>query len=102
MPDPKQYELALKRANEVRIRRAEILGLLKKWDISLEEALSDPAMQGLRVAKMLCAIHRVNVCISRRILGECQATEWTTIGDLGERRAVLLRANLEKRFRRPL
>ena len=89
---------ALGRANEVRVRRAQLKRDLKAGDAKIGAVLRDPP-EYLRTAKVLDLLLAVPGCgrvKSARFLQTCRISQSKTVGGLSERQRSELVAELER------
>jgi hypothetical protein len=78
---------ALRRANDVRVKRAELKRSLKEGTIRFEEILRDPP-EWVRTAKvfdMLMAVPKYGKVKANRFLTQCRISQSKTLGGLSER-----------------
>jgi hypothetical protein len=89
---------ALKRANDIRVRRAKLKKRLKDGAISIEEILADPPeyVSTAKVFDMLMAVPKFGRVKAARFLNQCRISQSKTVGGLSERQ----RAELIGLFRR--
>jgi len=84
---------ALKRANEIRVRRAQLKKDLKDGRLQIEEVLRDPPeyVETAKVFDILMAVPKFGRVKAARFLTQCRISQSKTIGGLSERqRAELL------------
>jgi hypothetical protein len=84
---------ALARANEVRSRRAELKGALKRGEASISQILAEPPdyMLTAKVMDLLMAAPKRGKVKSTRIMEQCRISPSKTVGGLSDRqRAALL------------
>jgi hypothetical protein len=89
---------ALKRANEIRTRRAQLKRDLKAGKAKIETLLLDPPEYVLsaKAFDMILAVPKYGRVKANRILGQCRISPSKTIGGLSERQ----RAELVSQLRR--
>ena len=83
---------ALKRANDIRVRRAQLKKDLKDGRAQIEEILLDPP----EVFDMLMAVPKLGRVKAARLLNSCRISQSKTVGGLSERQ----RAELVSLFNR--
>jgi hypothetical protein len=84
---------ALTRANDIRIRRAQLKRELKAGLVRIEDIIADPPEHVLtaKVYDMLVAVPRLGRVKVGRLLTQCRISQSKTVGGLSERqRAELL------------
>jgi hypothetical protein len=84
---------ALKRANEIRVRRAQLKKDLKDGRLQIEEVLRDPPeyVETAKVFDILMAVPKFGRVKAARFLNQCRISQSKTVGGLSERqRAELL------------
>lgn len=88
----KQQEDALRRAHDIRQRRAELKKKLRSGEVSIQQVLLDPPDYVLtaKVFDLLLAVPRYGRIKTNRILTQCQITPSKTIGGLSERQRAEL------------
>ena len=88
---------ALGRANEIRVRRAQLKRQLKAGEVTIDQVLLDPPSYVLtaKVHDMLLAVPRLGRVRAAKLLGQCRISQSKTIGGLSERQ----RAELVSLFR---
>src|SRR4051794_22840314 len=89
---------ALKRANDIRVRRAQLKKDLKLGRASIEEILNDPPefVSTAKVFDMLMAVPKFGRVKAARFLNTCRISQSKTVGGLSERQ----RAELVSLFNR--
>ena len=89
---------ALKRANEIRTRRAQLKRDLKAGKAKIETLLLDPPeyVMSAKAFDMILAVPKYGRVKANRILGQCRISPSKTIGGLSERQ----RAELVSQLRR--
>lgn len=90
-----QHMVALARANDVRIGIAEIKNLVRVGDMSVAEAMLEPAMSNVWLTTLLQAQHRWGETRARRFCVRVPISEMRKIGDLTERQRRLILDELE-------
>ena len=83
---------ALKRANDVRVRRAKLKKDLKGGKTSIQSLLLDPPeyVETAKVFDMLLAVPKYGRVKTNRILNMCRISPSKTIGGLSERQRTEL------------
>ena len=84
---------ALKRANEIRVRRAQLKKDLKDGRLQIEVVLRDPPeyVETAKVFDILMAVPKFGRVKAARFLNQCRISQSKTVGGLSERqRAELL------------
>jgi S13-like protein len=84
---------ALKRANEIRVRRAQLKKDLKDGRLQIEEVLREPPeyVETAKVFDILMAVPKFGRVKAARFLNQCRISQSKTVGGLSERqRAELL------------
>ena len=84
---------ALKRANEIRVRRAQLKKDLKDGRLQIEDVLRDPPeyVETAKVFDILMAVPKFGRVKAARFLNQCRISQSKTVGGLSERqRAELL------------
>lgn len=78
---------ALKRANDVRVRRAQLKKDLKDGEVAIESILLDPPDWVLtaKVFDMLLAVPKFGRVKAARLLNQCRISQSKTVGGLSER-----------------
>jgi hypothetical protein len=89
---------ALKRANDIRVRRAQLKKDLKDGRVQIEEILLDPPswVETAKVFDMLMAVPKLGRVKAARLLNSCRISQSKTVGGLSERQ----RAELVSLFNR--
>jgi hypothetical protein len=89
---------ALRRANDIRVRRARLKRELKEGRASIEGVLLDPPqyVETAKVLDMLMAVPKFGRVKAARLLNQCRISQSKTVGGLSERQ----RAELVALFRR--
>ena len=89
---------ALKRANDIRVRRAQLKKDLKLGRASIEQILNDPPefVSTAKVFDMLMAVPKFGRVKAARFLNQCRISQSKTVGGLSERQ----RAELVSLFNR--
>ena len=89
---------ALRRANEIRSRRAQLKKDLKSGRASIGAVISDPPdfVQTAKVFDMLMAVPKFGRVKAARLLNQCRISQSKTVGGLSERQ----RAELVSLFNR--
>ena len=83
---------ALKRANDIRVRRAQLKKDLKSGSASIEEILSDPPeyVSTAKVFDMLMAVPKFGRVKAARFLNQCRISQSKTVGGLSDRQRAEL------------
>ncbi|MGH3103983.1 MAG: integration host factor, actinobacterial type [Gaiellaceae bacterium] len=84
---------ALKRANDIRVRRAQLKKDLKDGRLRIEAVLVDPPeyVETAKVFDILMAVPKFGRVKAARFLNQCRISQSKTVGGLSERqRAELL------------
>jgi hypothetical protein len=78
---------ALNRANEIRVKRAELKRQLKSGGARIEQVIADPPDYVLtaKVYDMLVAVPRLGRVKVGRLLTQCRISQSKTVGGLSER-----------------
>jgi hypothetical protein len=78
---------ALTRANDIRVRRAQLKRELKRGTASIDQILADPPDYVLtaKVYDMLVAVPRLGRVKVGRLLTQCRISQAKTVGGLSER-----------------
>ncbi len=78
---------ALKRANDIRVRRAQLKKDLKLGRTRIEEILDDPPqyVETAKVFDMLMAVPKFGRVKASRFLTQCRISQSKTVGGLSER-----------------
>jgi hypothetical protein len=89
---------ALKRANDIRSKRAQLKRDLKGNKVKIQTLLMDPPeyVQTAKVIDMLMAVPKYGRVKTNRILNQCRISPSKTIGGLSERQRAELVAQLRK------
>jgi hypothetical protein len=89
---------ALKRANDIRVRRAKLKKELKDGRASIEAVLLDPPeyVETAKVLDILMAVPKFGRVKAARLLNQCRISQSKTVGGLSERQ----RGELVGLFRR--
>ena len=83
---------ALKRANDIRVRRAKLKRDLKDGDVQIEGILLDPPeyVSTAKVFDMLMAVPKFGRVKAARLLNQCRISQSKTVVGLSERQRVEL------------
>ena len=78
---------ALKRANDIRVRRAQLKKDLKDGRVQIEGILLDPPeyVSTAKVFDMLMAVPKFGRVKAARLLNQCRISQSKTVGGLSER-----------------
>ena len=89
---------ALSKANEIRIRRAQLKRDLKGGRTSIHQLLLDPPewIETAKVLDMLLAVPKYGRVKANKILTQCRISPSKTIGGLSERQRAELVAQLRR------
>jgi S13-like H2TH domain len=89
---------ALKRANDIRSKRAQLKRDLKAGKVRIQTLLMDPPeyVQTAKVIDMLMAVPKYGRVKTNRILTNCRISPSKTIGGLSERQRSELVSHLQK------
>ena len=89
---------ALKRANDIRSKRAQLKRDLKASKVKIQTLLMDPPeyVQTAKVIDMLMAVPKYGRVKTNRILTNCRISPSKTIGGLSERQRSELVSHLQK------
>ena len=89
---------ALRRANEIRVRRAQLKKDLKSGSAQIETILSQPPeyVETAKVFDMLMAVPKFGRVKAARFLNQCRISQSKTVGGLSDRQ----RAELVSLFNR--
>jgi hypothetical protein len=89
---------ALKRANDIRVRRAQLKKDLKDGRVQIESILLEPPdwVETAKVFDMLMAVPKLGRVKAARLLNSCRISQSKTVGGLSERQ----RAELVSLFNR--
>src|SRR5919199_220018 len=83
---------ALKRANDIRVRRAKLKKDLKDGRVRIEQILSDPPdyVETAKVMDILMAVPKFGRVKAARFLNTCRISQSKTVGGLSERQRAEL------------
>ena len=83
---------ALRRANEIRVRRAQLKKDLKSGNAHIETIFSDPPeyVETAKVFDMLMAVPKFGRVKAARFLNQCRISQSKTVGGLSERQRAEL------------
>ena len=83
---------ALKRANDVRVRRAKLKKDLKDGHVRIEAILDNPPeyVETAKVFDMLMAVPKFGRVKAARFLNQCRISQSKTVGGLSERQRAEL------------
>src|SRR5437762_4314725 len=83
---------ALKRANDIRVRRAKLKKDLKEGRVSVEQILSQPPdyVETAKVFDILMAVPKFGRVKAARFLNQCRISQSKTVGGLSERQRAEL------------
>ena len=83
---------ALKRANDIRVKRAKLKKDLKDGNVRIEEILGDPPeyVSTAKVFDMLMAVPKFGRVKAARFLNQCRISQSKTVGGLSERQRAEL------------
>src|SRR4249920_1743224 len=83
---------ALRRANEIRVRRAQLKKDLKTGTAQIETVLSDPPeyVETAKVFDMLMAVPKFGRVKAARFLNQCRISQSKTVGGLSDRQRAEL------------
>ena len=83
---------ALRRANEIRVRRAQLKKDLKNGSARIEEILRNPPgyVETAKVFDMLMAVPKFGRVKAARFLNQCRISQSKTVGGLSERQRAEL------------
>ncbi len=83
---------ALKRANEIRVRRAQLKRDLKSGQVRIDQILHDPPdyVSTAKVFDMLMAVPKFGRVKAARFLTQCRISQSKTVGGLSERQRTEL------------
>ncbi|MDH4177525.1 MAG: hypothetical protein OEW31_00965 [Thermoleophilia bacterium] len=78
---------ALRRANDIRVRRAQLKKDLKDGRVHIEHVLLDPPeyVSTAKVFDMLMAVPKFGRVKAARLLNQCRISQSKTVGGLSER-----------------
>jgi hypothetical protein len=83
---------ALQRANDIRVRRAQLKKDLKEGSVQIETILLDPPeyVSTAKVFDMLMAVPKFGRVKAARLLNQCRISQSKTVGGLSERQRAEL------------
>lgn len=83
---------ALKRANDIRVKRAQLKKDLKAGRVRVEEILATPPeyVETAKVFDMLMAVPKFGRVKAARFLNQCRISQSKTVGGLSERQRAEL------------
>ncbi len=83
---------ALKRANDIRVQRAQLKKDLKAGRVNVEAILIDPPeyVETAKVFDMLMAVPKFGRVKAARFLNQCRISQSKTVGGLSERQRTEL------------
>ena len=83
---------ALRRANDIRVRRAQLKRDLKNGAVGIDEILRDPPeyVETAKVFDMLMAVPKFGRVKAARFLNQCRISQSKTVGGLSERQRAEL------------
>ncbi len=83
---------ALKRANDIRVRRAQLKKDLKEARVQIEDVLLNPPewVETAKVFDMLMAVPKLGRVKAARLLNSCRISQSKTVGGLSERQRTEL------------
>jgi hypothetical protein len=83
---------ALKRANDIRVKRAQLKKDLKAGNVQIEEILGAPPeyVETAKVFDMLMAVPKFGRVKAARFLNTCRISQSKTVGGLSERQRAEL------------
>jgi hypothetical protein len=89
---------ALKRANDIRVRRAKLTKDLKDGAVEIEGVLMSPPayVETAKVFDMLMAVPKFGRVKAARFLNQCRISQSKTVGGLSERQRAELVALFHK------
>ena len=89
---------ALKRANDIRVRRAKLKKDLKDGSVAIDGVLLDPPeyVETAKVFDMLMAVPKFGRVKAARFLNQCRISQSKTVGGLSERQRAELVALFHK------
>jgi hypothetical protein len=78
---------ALKRANDIRVRRAQLKKDLKDGSVQIEEVLRKPPayVETAKVFDILMAVPKFGRVKAAKLLNQCRISQSKTVGGLSER-----------------
>ncbi len=83
---------ALRRANDIRVKRAQLKKDLKDGRVQIEEILRDPPeyVETAKVFDILMAVPKFGRVKATRLLNQCRISQSKTVGGLSERQRAEL------------
>ena len=83
---------ALRRANDIRVKRAQLKKDLKSGSISIEQILREPPefVSTAKVFDMLMAVPKFGRVKAARFLNQCRISQSKTVGGLSDRQRAEL------------
>ena len=89
---------ALRRANDIRVRRAQLKKDLKAGTVQVETVLSHPPayVETAKVIDILMAVPKFGRVKAARFLNQCRISQSKTVGGLSERQRAELVALLRR------
>ncbi|HXV96672.1 MAG TPA: integration host factor, actinobacterial type [Gaiellaceae bacterium] len=89
---------ALRRANEIRVRRAQLKKNLKAGTVQIEEILRNPPeyVETAKVFDILMAVPKFGRVKAARFLNQCRISQSKTVGGLSDRQRAELVALLRR------
>ena len=83
---------ALQRANDIRVRRAQLKKDLKEGRVGIEKVLLEPPdyVSTAKVFDMLMAVPKFGRVKAARLLNQCRISQSKTVGGLSERQRTEL------------
>ena len=83
---------ALKRANDIRVRRAQLKRDLKDGHVQVDEILVDPPeyVETAKVFDILMAVPKFGRVKAARFLNQCRMSQSKTVGGLSDRQRAEL------------
>jgi hypothetical protein len=89
---------ALKRANDIRVRRAQLKKDLKDGRVRVEDVLGDPPdyVETAKVFDILLAVPKFGRVKAARFLNQCRISQSKTVGGLSERQRAELVALFDR------
>ncbi len=83
---------ALRRANEIRVRRAQLKKALKAGSVQIETVLREPPeyVETAKVIDILMAVPKFGRVKAARFLNQCRISQSKTVGGLSERQRAEL------------
>ena len=83
---------ALKRANDVRVKRAKLKKDLKEGNVRIEKILGNPPeyVSTAKVIDILMAVPKFGRVKAARLLNQCRISQSKTVGGLSERQRAEL------------